>query len=325
MLFFLPSCSRPKGEAARAQFVQTLGFLRSGQLVKACQGLIPPSYAKDLNDLLSRARDLVTEEEFNFARTLGAAAGAKLSALLEPMAGQSELLKLLSRKLKDLPALPGLEGYASFKALDVGSILERLEKGIFADLAATADFQEKLSLVEVRLVKEQGDWALLHFVLKDREGRATEDSVGVILVEGKWIPDAWVADWPAQMEFLRSGIANLAEAKKANPSLVKDELRSLGKLLEDPSPLLEAALGRLGLPKPGQGAAGAGRTLILKSGGEQRIAVIKEVRAITGLGLKDAKDLVEGAPRPLKVGISREEAEGLKKQLEDAGAEVEIR
>ena len=59
--------------------------------------------------------------------------------------------------------------------------------------------------------------------------------------------------------------------------------------------------------------------------GDNKIAVIKAVRAITGLGLKDAKDLVEGAPKPLKDSVSKDEAEEMKKQLEEAGASVELK
>ncbi len=65
--------------------------------------------------------------------------------------------------------------------------------------------------------------------------------------------------------------------------------------------------------------------VILVSGGENKINAIKEVRAITGLGLKEAKDLVEGAPKPVKEGVSKDEAEKIKKQLEDAGAKVELK
>ncbi|MCC6407863.1 MAG: 50S ribosomal protein L7/L12 [Planctomycetes bacterium] len=65
-------------------------------------------------------------------------------------------------------------------------------------------------------------------------------------------------------------------------------------------------------------------TVILENGGANKIAVIKEVRAITGLGLKEAKDLVEGAPKPVKEGASKEEAEAMKKQLEGAGAKVKL-
>ncbi|SHK32317.1 50S ribosomal protein L7/L12 [Thermocrinis minervae] len=65
--------------------------------------------------------------------------------------------------------------------------------------------------------------------------------------------------------------------------------------------------------------------VILKSAGANKINVIKVVREITGLGLKEAKDLVESAPKPIKEGVSKEEAEQIKKKLEEAGAEVEIK
>lgn len=66
-------------------------------------------------------------------------------------------------------------------------------------------------------------------------------------------------------------------------------------------------------------------TVVLASAGEKKIQVIKEVRAITSLGLKEAKDLVDGAPKPVKEGISKAEAEEIKKKLEDAGATVELK
>jgi large subunit ribosomal protein L7/L12 len=64
--------------------------------------------------------------------------------------------------------------------------------------------------------------------------------------------------------------------------------------------------------------------VILKAAGDKKIQVIKEVRALTSLGLKEAKDLVDGAPKPVKTGVSKDEAEAAKKQLESAGATVEI-
>lgn len=66
-------------------------------------------------------------------------------------------------------------------------------------------------------------------------------------------------------------------------------------------------------------------TVVLQAAGEKKVEVIKVVRAATGLGLKEAKDLVDGAPKPVKEGISKADAEALKKQLEDAGAKVEIK
>ena len=65
--------------------------------------------------------------------------------------------------------------------------------------------------------------------------------------------------------------------------------------------------------------------VILADAGEKKINVIKEVRAITGLGLKEAKDLVEGAPKPVKEGVTKDEAEAMKKKLEEAGAKVEVK
>jgi large subunit ribosomal protein L7/L12 len=83
-------------------------------------------------------------------------------------------------------------------------------------------------------------------------------------------------------------------------------------------------------PAAGGGAAAAVEektefTVILAGVGEKKIQVIKEVRAITGLGLKEAKDLVDGAPKPVKEGISKAEADEIKKKLEDAGATVELK
>jgi large subunit ribosomal protein L7/L12 len=66
-------------------------------------------------------------------------------------------------------------------------------------------------------------------------------------------------------------------------------------------------------------------TVVLAGAGDKKIQVIKEVRAITGLGLKDAKDLVEGAPKPIKEGVSKEEAAEIKKKIEEAGGTVEVK
>jgi large subunit ribosomal protein L7/L12 len=81
-------------------------------------------------------------------------------------------------------------------------------------------------------------------------------------------------------------------------------------------------------PAEGGGAAAEEKTefdVILTTHGDKKIQVIKEVRAITGLGLKDAKTLVDGVPQPVKEGISKDEAEKVKAQLEEAGAQVEIK
>ncbi|MDG1415613.1 MAG: 50S ribosomal protein L7/L12 [Alphaproteobacteria bacterium] len=102
------------------------------------------------------------------------------------------------------------------------------------------------------------------------------------------------------------------------------------KLEEEWGVSAAAPAGGMMMMAPGAdaGAAAEEQTefdVILKSAGEKKINVIKEVRAITGLGLKEAKDLVEGAPKPVKEGASKDEAEELKKKLEDAGAEVELK
>jgi large subunit ribosomal protein L7/L12 len=109
------------------------------------------------------------------------------------------------------------------------------------------------------------------------------------------------------------------------------ELSELVKALEDRLGVSAAApMAMAAMPAAGGDAGGAAEektefSVVLKEAGGQKIAVIKEVRAITGLGLKDSKDLVEGAPKPIKEGCSKEEAEEIKGKLEAAGAEVELK
>ena len=102
------------------------------------------------------------------------------------------------------------------------------------------------------------------------------------------------------------------------------------KLEEEWGVSAAAPAGGMMMMAPGAdaGAAAEEQTefdVILKAAGEKKINVIKEVRAITGLGLKEAKDLVEGAPKPVKEGASKDEAEEIKKKLEEVGAEVEVK
>ena len=111
------------------------------------------------------------------------------------------------------------------------------------------------------------------------------------------------------------------------------ELVELKKKIEDEwgitaaAPVAVAAPGAA--PAAGDGAAGGEEQtsfdVVLSSTGDKKIQVIKVVRAITGLGLKEAKDLVDGAPGPVKEGVNREEADSIKAQLEEAGAGVEIK
>src|SRR3954462_12452060 len=107
------------------------------------------------------------------------------------------------------------------------------------------------------------------------------------------------------------------------------EAAQLSKLLEEKWGVSAAAPVAAAAPAAAAAAAVTEEqtefTVILADAGEKKINVIKEVRAITGLGLKEAKDLVEAAPKPVKEGVSKDEAAKLRKQLEDAGATVEIR
>lgn len=108
------------------------------------------------------------------------------------------------------------------------------------------------------------------------------------------------------------------------------EAAELAKMLEEKWGVsAAAAVAVAAAPAAGAGAAAAEEqtefTVILKAGGDKKINVIKEVRAITGLGLKEAKDLVEAGGKPVKEGVSKDEAAKLKKQLEDQGATVEVK
>ena len=109
------------------------------------------------------------------------------------------------------------------------------------------------------------------------------------------------------------------------------EAAELAKLLEDKWGVSAAAAPvAMAMPAGGDDAGGAAEEksefdVILASAGGSKINVIKEVRAITSLGLKEAKDLVEGAPKPVKEGVSKEEADEIKGKLEEAGATVEVK
>jgi len=105
------------------------------------------------------------------------------------------------------------------------------------------------------------------------------------------------------------------------------DLAELVKELEEKFGVSAAAPMAVAAAAPGAAPAAVEKTefnVVLKESGAEKIKVIKEVRAITGLGLKEAKDLVEGAPKTLKEGVSKDEAEKIKKQVESAGAKVEI-
>src|SRR5580693_4781719 len=108
------------------------------------------------------------------------------------------------------------------------------------------------------------------------------------------------------------------------------EASELAKLLEEKWGVSAAAAVAIAAAPAGAGAAAAAEektefTVVLAAVGEKKIEVIKEVRVITGLGLKEAKDLVEGAPKPVKEGVSKDDAAKIKATLEKAGAKVELK
>jgi large subunit ribosomal protein L7/L12 len=112
-------------------------------------------------------------------------------------------------------------------------------------------------------------------------------------------------------------------------SLTVLEAADLAKLLEEKWGVSAAAPAAAAAAPAAAAAAPAAEktefTVVLTDAGDKKINVIKEVRAITGLGLKEAKDLVEGAPKEVKVDVPKDEAAKIKKQLEDAGAKVELK
>jgi large subunit ribosomal protein L7/L12 len=125
-------------------------------------------------------------------------------------------------------------------------------------------------------------------------------------------------------------MADLNQVVETLSSLTVMEAAELAKLLEEKWGVSAAA--PVAVAAGGAVAAGAAAAVekeefdvILLSAGDKKIQVIKEVRAITSLGLKEAKDLVEGAPKPLKEGVSKEEAAKLKEQIEAAGGQVDIK
>ncbi len=125
--------------------------------------------------------------------------------------------------------------------------------------------------------------------------------------------------------------ANLEKIVEDLSALTVMEAAELSKLLEEKwgvsaaAPVAVAAAGGAAAGDAGAAAEKDEFEVVLASAGDKKINVIKEVRAITGLGLKEAKDMVEGAPKTVKEGVNKDEAEKIKKQLEEAGASVELK
>ena len=125
-------------------------------------------------------------------------------------------------------------------------------------------------------------------------------------------------------------MADLSKIVDDLSNLTVLQAAELAKLLEEKWGVSAAAAVAVAAAPAGGGAAAAAEeqtefTVILKAGGDKKINVIKEVRAITGLGLKEAKDLVEAGGKTVKEGVTKDEAAKLKKQLEDQGATVEVK
>ncbi|MFM7668473.1 MAG: 50S ribosomal protein L7/L12 [Bacteroidota bacterium] len=126
-------------------------------------------------------------------------------------------------------------------------------------------------------------------------------------------------------------MADLKQLAETLVNLTVKEVNELAAVLKDEygiEPAAAAPVMVAGGAAAGGGEAAAEKSefdVILKSGGVNKLAVVKLVKELTGNGLKESKDLVDGAPTALKEGVSKDEAEGLKKSLEEAGAEVEIK
>lgn len=126
-------------------------------------------------------------------------------------------------------------------------------------------------------------------------------------------------------------MADLTKLVDELSTLTVLEAAELAKMLEEKWGVSAAAAVAVTAAPAGGGAAAAAVeektefTVVLAAAGDKKIEVIKEVRAITGLGLKEAKDLVEGAPKPVKEGVSKDEAEKIKKTLEGVGAKIELK
>lgn len=122
-------------------------------------------------------------------------------------------------------------------------------------------------------------------------------------------------------------MADLKQFAEQLVNLTVKEVNELAKILKDEYGIEPAAAAVAAAPAAAGAAAAEKSTfdVILKNGGQAKLQVVKLVKELTGLGLKEAKDLVDAAPKPVKEGISKEDAESLKKQLTEAGAEVEVK
>ena len=125
-------------------------------------------------------------------------------------------------------------------------------------------------------------------------------------------------------------MADLKDFADKLVGLTVKEVNELANILKEEHGIEPAAAAAVAVPAPGSADSGSSAeektefNVVLKAAGGSKLAVVKLVKELTGLGLKEAKDLVDNAPSPIKEGISKDEAEGMKKSLEESGAEVEL-
>ena len=125
-------------------------------------------------------------------------------------------------------------------------------------------------------------------------------------------------------------MADLKDFADKLVGLTVKEVNELANILKEEHGIEPAAAAAVAVPAPGSGDGGSTAeektefNVVLKAAGGSKLAVVKLVKELTGLGLKEAKDLVDNAPSPIKEGVSKDEAEGMKKSLEESGAEVEL-
>ena len=125
-------------------------------------------------------------------------------------------------------------------------------------------------------------------------------------------------------------MADLKDFADKLVGLTVKEVNELANILKEEHGIEPAAAAAVAVPASGSGDSGSEAqektefNVVLKAAGGSKLAVVKLVKELTGLGLKEAKDLVDNAPSPIKEGVSKDEAEGMKKSLEESGAEVEL-
>ena len=237
---FLQGCGGKSGRPD-AQYSRILDALRAGRLVSLYEEILPPSYQADLSRVFGRLRALLTKEDLGRLREFASRVGKTLAPRLAPAGGGSPALTAVAAKLQQLPGILGLDDPEAFQSADIRGILQRLEKDLFPALLQVESFRRQLEATRVALVEEKGSWAKLRFTTVGADGSQGEEKLEVIQTEGKWVPVAWVVDWPRQVASWNEWVTGLEAEKKANPKLILEAVAGWDKLLEDPAALISAA------------------------------------------------------------------------------------